>query len=177
MASLTIAGDTSGSITLSAPSVAGSNVLSLPASTGTVLTTGSPQSGGVIQTVQGTYASSTSTTTSTYVDSGLTVNITPKFSTSSILIIAYCGQCIKTANNLQMNFQIVRAGSSIFTGSALNTSSASTASSNPTFVYLDSPATTSSTTYKVQFSDRDNVGTVTFNLNGTATIILMEIAA
>jgi hypothetical protein len=39
MASVVINGDTSGSVTLSAPAVAGSNTLTLPASTGTVLTT------------------------------------------------------------------------------------------------------------------------------------------
>jgi hypothetical protein len=43
--------------------------------------------------------------------------------------------------------------------------------------YLDSPATTSTTQYKIQISDRDGVGIVYFNNNGTATITLMEIAA
>ena len=39
MSSVVISGDTSGSITLSAPAVAGTNTITLPASTGTVLTT------------------------------------------------------------------------------------------------------------------------------------------
>jgi hypothetical protein len=39
MASLVLAGNTSGSITISSPSVSGTNTLTLPASTGTVLTT------------------------------------------------------------------------------------------------------------------------------------------
>jgi hypothetical protein len=37
MSAITIAGDTSGSITLDAPAVAGSNTLTLPAATGTVI--------------------------------------------------------------------------------------------------------------------------------------------
>lgn len=41
MASIILAGSTSGSITISSPSVSGSNTLTLPANTGTVLTTGS----------------------------------------------------------------------------------------------------------------------------------------
>jgi len=41
MASLVLAGNTSGSITISSPSVSGSNTLTLPANTGTVLTTAS----------------------------------------------------------------------------------------------------------------------------------------
>jgi hypothetical protein len=39
MSSVVISGDTSGSITLSAPAVAGTNTITLPATTGTVLTT------------------------------------------------------------------------------------------------------------------------------------------
>jgi hypothetical protein len=39
MASIVLAGNTSGSITISSPSVSGTNTLTLPASTGTVLTT------------------------------------------------------------------------------------------------------------------------------------------
>jgi hypothetical protein len=45
MASIVVAGDTSGSITLAAPAVAGSNTLTLPANTGTVITTASTFAG------------------------------------------------------------------------------------------------------------------------------------
>ena len=45
MASLILAGNTSGSITISSPSVSGSNTLTLPANTGTVITTGSTFAG------------------------------------------------------------------------------------------------------------------------------------
>jgi hypothetical protein len=40
MSSVVISGDTSGSVTLSAPAVSGTTTLTLPATTGTVLTTG-----------------------------------------------------------------------------------------------------------------------------------------
>jgi len=43
MAQISIAGDTSGAITIAAPSVAGTNTLTLPAATGTVLTSASTQ--------------------------------------------------------------------------------------------------------------------------------------
>ena len=133
--------------------------------------------GSVLQVVQATTGSTTTTTTSTYVDTALTASITPSSTTSKILVTVYCGAVTKTANDLQMNFQILRGSTGIFLASALNNNSAATSGSNPTFVYLDSPSTTSATTYKVQIADRDNVGTVTFNQNGTATITLMEIAA
>jgi hypothetical protein len=133
--------------------------------------------GSVLQVVYGSTGSSTSATTSTYVDTALTASITPTSSTSKILVTAYCGMVVKTANDLQMNFQILRGSTGIFLGAALNNNAAAASASNPTFVVLDSPATTSSTTYKVQIADRDNVGSVSFNVNGTATITLMEIAA
>jgi hypothetical protein len=43
MSSLVVAGDTSGSVTLSAPAVAGSTVLTLPSVSGTILTSASSQ--------------------------------------------------------------------------------------------------------------------------------------
>jgi hypothetical protein len=45
MASIVLAGNTSGSITISSPSVSGSNTLTLPANTGTVITTASTFAG------------------------------------------------------------------------------------------------------------------------------------
>ena len=140
--------------------------------------TGVPASGmptgSVIQTVTTTSTSYVQSSTSTYADSGLAVNITPISATSKILVIAYCGQCGKTANDTQMNFQITRAGSSIYTASALNTGSAVLFVSNVTLTYLDSPSTTSTIQYKIQFANRDT-GTAQFNLNGTAILTLQEI--
>ena len=133
--------------------------------------------GVVLQVVNATTSSQTTATTSAYVDTSLTVNITPKFSTSKILVIAYCGQISKNASDTQINFQIVRASSNIFNASSLNQGAAVSLSANATLTYFDSPATTSSTQYKIQIANRDNSGTVYFNVNGTATITLMEIAA
>jgi len=132
--------------------------------------------GSVIQVVQGSSGSYTYTTSSTMVDSGLSASITPSSASSKILVHAYCGQCAHTANDTQMNLQIVRASTTIFSASALNAGNSYTQAGNPTLIWLDSPSTTSATTYKVQFANRDT-GTVQFNVNGTAVIILTEIAA
>lgn len=177
MSSIVVSGDTSGAITIAAPAVAGTNTLTLPAATGTVLTTGSPQSGGIIQVVQGTYGSGANATTSTYIDSGLSVSITPKFSTSKILIQIYCGQCYKSAADTQLNLRIMRDSTSIYTAASLNQGTATALVTNPTLIYLDSPATSSAITYKLQFANRDNAGTISVNQNGTSVIILQEVAA
>ena len=75
MSSIVLTGDTSGTITVSAPAVAGTRTLTLPAATGTVATT----SGAVIQVVNLVYStqgSMTVGTTDTAV-TGMNLNITP----------------------------------------------------------------------------------------------------
>ena len=60
--------------------------------------------------------------------------------------------------------------------STLNTNSAVADSSNVTIHYLDSPATTSSITYKTQVRNRNDSGTITSNLNGSTEMTLMEVS-
>ena len=181
MASLSLAGDTSGSITLSAPSVAGTNTITLPASTGTVLTTGSPQSGGVIQVVNGSTNVSNTTTSTTYVDTGLTATITPKFASSKILVIVDQTGCEKEAASMQLLLKLQRNGSDIVLmeqyGGAATSSVGFVNFGSCTISYLDSPATTSATTYKTQFCCSSAGRVYTQQAGGTSTITLMEISA
>jgi hypothetical protein len=181
MSSVVISGDTSGAITLAAPSVAGTNTITFPASTGTVLTTGSPQSGGIIQVINATYSTSTSTSGG-FTDSGLTASITPKFSTSKILCIANMNGVYKNGSNSSIGFNICRNGSEIvrFADNGLSYTGNTNANQTAGGVsYVDSPATTSSTTYKVQFKNGSGSGgSVSFNDgNVSSTLVLMEIAA
>jgi hypothetical protein len=138
--------------------------------------------GVVLQVVQATYSTRSTTTITTFADTGLTVSITPKFSTSKILAIVDCNGCGKTGGNGNIRLQLVRNSTTIsnFEGVAGNTSStAVNFFGNSGISYLDSPATTSSTTYKVQFAC-DNAGTAIINeATGSASmsqITLMEIA-
>jgi hypothetical protein len=152
-------------------------IASVNASTVTLgtLPAGRLPSGSVLQVVQGTSTAYAFSTTSTYADTGLTATITPSSSSSKILILIYSGQIGKSANDAQADFQIVKNGSSIFTASALNQGAVAALAGNLTINYLDSPATTSALTYKLQFRNRDT-GTIYSCVNSTATIILMEIA-
>jgi hypothetical protein len=182
MSSVVISGDTSGAITLAAPAVAGTNTITLPASAGTMITTGSPQSGGVIQVVNVAYSTIASNSTSTFADTGLTASITPKFATSKILVLVDQNGVGKTSANAGngVDIKLLRNGSQIvymnyyatYTGTGIvnNVGSVSTN-------YLDSPATTSATTYKTQFMNPANSATAYVqNSNETSTITLMEIA-
>ena len=182
MSSVVISGDTSGAITLAAPAVSGTNTITLPASTGTVVTTGSPQSGSVLQVVNGTYATQVSNSTTTYADTGLTASITPKFATSTILVIVTHTQSQKSAGNSNsgLTLNLCRNGSQIieYTDSLGSTNSALVNQFSSSFVYSDSPATTSSTTYKTQFKNNFAAAAVLVqHSNKQSTITLMEIAA
>ena len=180
--SLVLSGSTSGSVTLQEPAVAGTTVLTLPAVSGTILTTGSPQSGGVIQVVQGTTSTQVSSSSSTYADTGATATITPKFSTSKILVLLTMNGIGKETSNTSVDLKLQKNSSdlSIFTvntvGYTGNTSITFPGCS--AYNYLDSPATTSATTYKVQFASHGNNAVVYIQLNSSiSTITLMEIAA
>jgi hypothetical protein len=182
MSSVVISGDTSGAITLSAPAVAGTNTITLPASTGTVLTTGSPQSGGVIQVVTGTTTSQTTTTSSSFVTTSLTVSITPKFSTSKIFIIVSGSGDATSGSGQQLATNIYRNSTPLSTYGFGTVYGLTRVQGGVGISYLDSPATTSSTSYTVYIASVNNAGTVAFNTGGNngaqvASITVMEIAA
>jgi hypothetical protein len=139
--------------------------------------------GKVLQVVNATYSTSTSNSTSTYADTGLTATITPLFSTSKILVLVNQSSVSRgTGNNSsQLYLQLVRGSTSIsvlLAGWSYNGSSAYFPSASASSCYLDSPATTSATTYKTQFQNGANAAIVTVQeAGGTSTITLMEIAA
>jgi hypothetical protein len=191
--SIVLQGSTSGSVTLQEPAVAGTTVLDLPAVSGTVLTTGSSgqsipkaalPTGSVLQVVNATYSTTTSTTSGSFVDTGLTATITPLFSTSKILVIVNQAGNYKPSGNTYEQLRLVRNSTAIINMESLalypNNIIAFGGNTIST-TYLDSPATTSATTYKTQFNSGDSSSTVTVQVNNgftaTSTITLMEIAA
>ena len=139
-------------------------------------------SGGVLQVVNATYGTSTTTTSTSFVDTGLSASITPASATSKILVFVSLTGFFKSGNNnLLAVCQLLRESTSINIFEAIgpynNSASDTNRESNSTSTtYLDSPATTSATTYKVQFRI-DGAGTIAVQGNGgNSTITLMEIA-
>jgi hypothetical protein len=182
--SIVLVGSTSGSCTLQEQAVAGTTVLTLPTTSGTVLTDTSPKAGNVLQVVQGSYATETSSASSTYADTGLSASITPTSSSNKILVFVSIGGIGKGAVNTSIGLKLFRGATELvlFTSLAGYTNTATTNYFGTASVnYLDSPATTSSTTYKVQFNSQNNASNVIINNGGyggvTSYITLMEIAA
>ena len=176
MASVVINGDTSGSVTLSAPAVAGSTTLTLPTTSGTVLT--NTTAGTVLQVVNATYATSTTTASTAYSSTGLAASITPTSSSSKILVLVNC--LTYTNGNVRgISMQLTRGATTVWgnTGAYVSYGGGSTIVSTFGLNYLDSPATTSSTTYTLKFSAPDSA-TVTVQWdNQTSVMTLMEISA
>ena len=148
--------------------------------------------GGIIQIKQTFLNTATSTTTSgSFTDiSGMSVSITPKFNTSKIFVMITLGS-ISSAAGISVGFRLLRDSTAV--GNAADTtlqsgftniyeggnSSLFSASHN----FLDSPATTSAITYKLQW--RNSSGTTYLNrysgssdsYNGSSTITAMEVSA
>ena len=136
-------------------------------------------SGSVLQVVQQAYTAFGTTSSTSYSDTGLTLNITPKFSTSKILIQVGMELALNGTSN-SISSQIVRNGSSLITQERCLLSSANT-SANVFFQYLDSPATTSTLTYKIQWASLSgNLVRIndwqTADNKALSSITLMEIA-
>lgn len=137
--------------------------------------------GQVIQVVQATTTGTVTTSGSTYTSSGLTASITPKFSTSKVLVTVTGGDFDNSTAGYVVIGTIYRNSTNLGGGSNLSLTtcySQLTRSIFPVILqYLDSPATTSSTTYTMYFySGGSNV--VKYNTqNGMGVITLMEIAA
>ena len=203
MANLILNGSTSGSVTLSSPAVSGTTTLTLPTTTGTILTTTSPKAGNVIQVVSATKTDTFSTSSTSFTDvTGLSVSITPT-SASSKIFITYSVNVGWDANR-GMQLRLMRDSTAICVGDAASDRSRS---SNTTFAdggatfearwqwalnnnFLDSPTTTSATTYKIQIgaiseTDGTNIYVNRSSQDGNAgtagrtasTITVMEIAA
>ena len=160
--------------------------LGTPASGVLTNCTGVPASalpaGSVLQVVSATYSTTTSNSTSTYADTGLTATITPKFSSSKILVLVSQNGLYKTTANTQnaISLKLQRSGTDVnvfaiyagYTNTALELHYGSSTN------YLDSPATTSATIYKTQFKNVSNTASVACQQDGdTSTITLMEISA
>ena len=189
---LVLAGATSGSITIDVPAAAGTNTLTVPALTGTVITTASTgqnipkaalPTGSVLQVVQTQNTTTFSSSSTSFVTpTGMSATITPTSASSKILVIGRISCSGSITNIITLYSQLIRDSTALDGSTPATSASADVAFVAERFInYLDSPATTSATTYSIQF--RGDGATWRVNLNGAggnsslSTITLMEIAA
>jgi hypothetical protein len=136
----------------------------------------------VLQVVQGVTSTLVTNNTSTLADTGLSATITPQSSDNKILILIAHNSCAKGNNNTQngLNLALLRGATNIKTlTNALGFTDSLLVNIFPAFaVVLDSPNTTSATTYKTQFSNFQNTPSATVQAQSVqSTITLIEISA
>ena len=159
------------------------NVTALNASNITAGTLGKARmaTGTVLQVVQSTATASFSTSGTTYVATGLTATITPS-STSSKVLISFTGPAYSGGTNY-VYLTVYRNG---VTNLGLGSIAAlATTGNNPgtydtsvTSMYLDSPATTSATTYTVYVKSSGGNNAVFGDVSNCGQVmILQEVAA
>jgi hypothetical protein len=135
----------------------------------------------VLQVVQGTTATGVTSATNTFVTTGLSASITPSATSSKVLAIVQQVGCGKEGSNTWVRLRLYRAGSNI---AEIESYGAFDNGVGIQYVgtlgtaYLDSPATTSATTYETFFCSGNNTSLVQVQANsGRSTLILMEISA
>jgi hypothetical protein len=140
--------------------------------------------GKVLQVVQATISTDTTVTSTSYTDTGVTVNITPTLSTSKVMVIVTQLITLGTGGNSDsgLSLNIMRGGTQVYQidqNQALTVYSNTTATVPVAMNYLDSPATTSATTYKIQGKLNATSGrSARFQQNSsTSNILLLEIGA
>lgn len=139
--------------------------------------------GGIIQMVQGEVTSFLQTSSTSYVDAGLSASITPSSSSSKILVNMALGVYGGASDTLRVNAQVLRGSTQVWYTRDLYFRSGSTFKAVQSAIqFIDSPATTSSTTYKLQVKCESVSGGSTFELYADTTnynnrIILMELTA
>ena len=151
-----------------------------------------PAGGGgkVLQVVQATYSTSTTIASTSYTDTGLSGTIKPSLSTSKILVMfTQQVRVARTGVDQAGGYQLLRGSTSIlnlgnggYESQGIDTGNSSSVQLRAIIsgAYLDSPATTSATTYKTQFKvySTASSGQATINENSApATLLLLEIGA
>jgi len=172
-------------LTLTLPSVAGEVLTdasdldaanltgTLPAIDGSALT-------GISTTVkQIQYALTSglnSTSSTSHTSCGLSKAITPTATSSKILIIGHIAEVRKTGDTTP-RFVLYKNGSELSTLSVYGMDTGNTSqlgNAGLVFTYVDSPATTSSTTYEIKYAANSSAGTIYLNYAGQRNIILLE---
>ena len=126
------------------------------------LTAASMPTGSVLQVIQNTRTDLISTTSATFADV-LTQAITPSSTSNKILIFFQGMECTDAGDgNTYSRYKLLRDSTSIYNGDNSNTAVGASSgrfgrqqdySSDPVqIMYMDSPSSTSSITYKVQYA-------------------------
>lgn len=180
---LTTKGDLFTFSTLDARLGVGANgtVLTADSAEATGLKWAAPAGGGkVLQVVAATHSTATTSSTNSLADTGLTATITPTSATSKVLVLV-SQNGVRKVNDTYLKVTLNRGATEIVmldNGAGYTETATMNSIGSISTAYLDTPATTSATTYKTRFSSSGGGATVTVQANSSvSTIVLLEIGA
>ena len=133
----------------------------------------------VLQVVNAGYSTATTNSTTTFAATGITASITPQSSSSKIFVILNVAGVGRSSGNGSNVIELRRGSTQLATQNAAYTNTTTinmigTAST----VYLDSPSTTSATTYDARFkADAASCSVIVQDGSSYSSITLMEISA
>ena len=148
--------------------------------------------GGIIQVVHATATSETTQgfSSDNFVDTGLSATITPKFTTSKILITGYLSWYIdqgSNTGNVEWNFAVCNSSGTILDGTTASTRgyrrTTRVEGGKHPINFIHSPNTTSAYTYQMRMNAKTsaNACNLQCQVNGTGNNIsrltLMEVSA
>lgn len=147
-----------------------------------------PAGGGgkVLQVVSANITSQASIASTSYTDSNITATITPTLATSKILVLISCQtELFSSSSSANTQAQLLRGATQIQEWNSFTFTQAGSGSmrwmGSVAITYLDSPSTTSATTYKIQgkVADTANSQRIRFQNDSTqpSQITLLEIGA
>jgi hypothetical protein len=168
----------------------GSNdqILVADSSTATGLKWAAAAAGGkVLQVVEASFSTEVNTTSDAYSDLGLSASITPSSASSKVFVLGVlnAGKTSTASTETAVNARLLRGATTInqvLSWAFYTNSGVQSRSNMSAFMYLDSPATTSATTYKIQVAAAVDLRNVIFNWTGGGSvapcrIFLLEIGA
>jgi hypothetical protein len=136
--------------------------------------------GLVLQVLNATSTTETVMNNDTWVDVGITLAITPSAISSKVLITANASGCGKATSNTYLELRLLKDATVLAVIEQRGGYTADTSANKVGTIstsYLDSPSTTSATTYKLQGrSGSNNAYAQVGDSNPTHTITLMEIS-
>ena len=133
--------------------------------------------GKIVQVASGSLTGNVSTTSSSYVSTGLSVTLTPLFSTSKILII-FNNYVYVTGTAAQCNITLYKNGSNLSSSGLANVyGQTAPIIAGIGFNYIDTSVSTSSTTYTLYFQNTSNSNTVYLNNGANANTCVTQLVA
>jgi hypothetical protein len=133
----------------------------------------------VVKIVAATTTTETSSSSGTYADTTLTATITPASASNQILVFVSQNGLQKVSSDTGVDLRLFRGATNIAQfGTAIAANAATTThfDGGASITILDSPATTSATTYKTQFASSSGTAAARVQMNAVrSSIVLVEV--